>query len=244
MRNNESDNYYLPLFRVTGLASCFCWTLIGQAVSPYLMILTYLIAPFIPIGLCGSLMVIGGGLSLLFPSCWRRPLPNTLEEAENKVLIPSKMNHNSSISLLPEGKQFESLSRRHTMTSVSNVYMIPSTQPKFGQETNQGSEDVYYPPSVGGVDFYPLDTDTEDSESGLGAGAKGGLMEDVGGSNWKLLSQFNQDEGGFDLKKVILQNNSRDMQVFSPLSIQPSDHQNRVPTAHYLPGHFVAETNL
>lgn len=28
--------------------------------------------------------MIGGGLSLLFPNCWRRPLPNTLTDVENK----------------------------------------------------------------------------------------------------------------------------------------------------------------
>ena len=252
--------------RVTGLASCFCWTLIGQAVAPYLLVLTHLIAPFIPIGLCGSLMVIGGGLSLLFPSCWRRPLPNTLEEAENKVVIPFKSNHLSfQLSGSSDGKQaFESLNRRHTLTSVSNLYTVPSTQPKFGQETNRGSDDLYYPPSVGGVDFYPLDSDTEvDSESALAGGANGnggglmvgGLMVgDVGGSNWKLLSQFSNQDEMYDLKKTIVQgnNNSRDMHVFSPLSTRSSDqtplNHHRVPTTHNhhhnLPAHFVAETNL
>lgn len=261
-------SHFFSCGRVTGLASCFCWTLIGQAVAPYLLVLTHLIAPFIPIGLCGSLMVIGGGLSLLFPSCWRRPLPNTLEEAENKVVIPFKSNHlNFQLNGSSDGKEgFESLNRRHTLTSVSNLYTVPSTQPKFGQETNRGSDDLYYPPSVGGVDFYPLDSDTEvDSESVLGANGSGlmvgglmvgGLMVgDVGGSNWKLLSQFpHQDEQGqmCDLKKTIIQgnNNSRDMHVFSPLSTRPSDHplnHHRVPTVHNhhnLPAHFVAETNL
>ena len=51
-----------------------------------------LIAPFIPMGLCGSLLVCGGGLSLLFPNCYRKPLPNTVEEAENKTL-PTTLKH-------------------------------------------------------------------------------------------------------------------------------------------------------
>lgn len=129
------------------------------------------------------------------------------------------------------------------MASLPNVYTVP-TQPKFGQETNRGSDDMYYPPSVGGIDLYPLDSDTEDSESALGA--NGGLMVDVGGSNWKLLSQFNQEENGqvYDLKKAIInQKDSRDMHVFTPSDQVAS---NRVPTKahHYLPAHFVAETNL
>lgn len=204
--------------------------------------LTHLIASFIPVGLCGSLMVVGGGLSLLFPSCWRRPLPNTLEEAENKVMIPSKLSH-SSFSLLPEGKQFESLNRR-TLNSVANVYTVPTTQPKFGQERNRGSEDVYYPPSVGGVDFYPLESDSEGSESAMEANG-GGLMVDVGGSNWKLLSQFNHDGHGkvYDLKK---EGDIRDMKVFSSPSAHSSDLiGSRMPTAaHYPLVHIVAETNL
>lgn len=45
--------------------------------------------------MCGSLSIVAGGLSLLFPACWRRPLPNTLEEAENRRLIPLKERYPS-----------------------------------------------------------------------------------------------------------------------------------------------------
>ena len=63
-----------------------------------------LIAPFIPIGLCGSLLVCGGGLSLLFPNCQRKPLPNTLEEAENKRLPASLKHRYPSFRDLKNGK--------------------------------------------------------------------------------------------------------------------------------------------
>lgn len=63
-----------------------------------------LIAPFIPMGLCGSLLVCGGGLSLLFPNCNRKPLPNTVEEAENKTLPTSLKQRYPSYRDLKNGK--------------------------------------------------------------------------------------------------------------------------------------------
>lgn len=86
-----------------------------------LLILADLIAPFIPLGLCGSLSVVAGGLSLLFPSCWRRPLPNTVEEAENKALIPIKDRYPSFRDLNRTGMKLASLASANS-PAPSNLY--------------------------------------------------------------------------------------------------------------------------
>ncbi|RWS12894.1 organic anion transporter-like protein [Dinothrombium tinctorium] len=79
-----------------------------------------LIAPFVPIGLCGSLAVIAGALSLLFPNCWRKPLPNTVEEAENRKLIPIKERYPSFREL--KNKKLSSLTQNPV--TQSNVYTV------------------------------------------------------------------------------------------------------------------------
>lgn len=86
-----------------------------------LLILADLIAPLIPLGLCGSLSVVAGGLSLLFPSCWRRPLPNTVEEAENKALIPIKDRYPSFRDLNRTGLKLVSLASGNSIVQ-SNLY--------------------------------------------------------------------------------------------------------------------------
>lgn len=83
--------------------------------------------PFIPLGLCGSLCVVAGGLSLLFPSCWRRPLPNTVAEAENKALVPIKDRYPSFRDLTRSGKL---ASLTSPSPAPSNVYSVPPTFPK------------------------------------------------------------------------------------------------------------------
>lgn len=95
--------------------------------APNLLILADLIAPFIPLGLCGSLSVVAGGLSLLFPSCWRKPLPNTVEEAENKALVPIKDRYPSFRDLTRIGKL---ASLTAASPAPSNVYSVPPTYPK------------------------------------------------------------------------------------------------------------------
>lgn len=99
--------------------------------APNLLILADLIAPFIPLGLCGSLSVVAGGLSLLFPSCWRKPLPNTVEEAENKALVPIKDRYPSFRDLSRSGKL---ASLTAASPAPSNVYSVPPTYPKEGAD--------------------------------------------------------------------------------------------------------------
>jgi len=102
--------------------------------SPNLLILADLLAPFIPLGLCGSLCIIGGGLSLLFPSCWRRPLPNTVEEAENKALIPIKDRYPSFRDLSRTGKL---ASLAAASPAPSNVYSLPPNSAQQGVGGNK-----------------------------------------------------------------------------------------------------------
>ena len=113
--------------RTVGFACCYAWTLVGHMAAPNLLVLADLIAPFIPLGLCGSLSVVAGGLSLLFPSCWRKPLPNTVAEAENKALVPIKDRYPSFRDLTRSGKL---ASLTAPSPTPSNVYSVPPTHPK------------------------------------------------------------------------------------------------------------------
>lgn len=115
--------------RTVGFACCYSWTLVGHMAAPNLLILADLIAPFIPLGLCGSLSVVAGGLSLLFPSCWRRPLPNTVQEAENRALVPIKDRYPSFRDLTRSGKL---ASMTAPSPAPSNVYSMPPTNPHDG----------------------------------------------------------------------------------------------------------------
>lgn len=120
---------YFSLFndRTVGFASCYTWTLIGYMAAPNLLVLADLIAPFIPLGMSASLSIVAGGLSLLFPSCWRRPLPNTVEEAENKALVPVKDRYPSFRDLNRTGKL---ASLAAASPAPSNVYSLPPSFPK------------------------------------------------------------------------------------------------------------------
>jgi len=48
--------------------------------------------------------VVAGGLSLLLPTCYRKPLPNTIEEAENKRLAVQLKHRYPSYRDLKDGK--------------------------------------------------------------------------------------------------------------------------------------------
>lgn len=202
----------------------------GQMAAPHLLVLADLIAPFIPIGLCGSLSVIAGGLSLLFPTCWRKPLPNTLDEAENKVLIPVKDRY-PSFRDLKNGK-FCSLGG--ITSSANNVYTIPPTYPK----TDIKYDDHIQNDSINGMTVYSLNPDgngirpsgvyNEDNDSRLSD-----LEDEIENGNWRLYSSQMQ---GHELK-------DRDVQhVFSKAATRAPD---TMKISYAKSGHVhVAETNL
>ncbi|XP_053210224.1 organic cation transporter protein-like [Panonychus citri] len=112
--------------RAIGFACCFAWGVVGQMSAPNLLVLAELIAPFIPIGLCGSLSMIAGGLSLLFPDFWRKPLPNTLSDVENRS-SPQTTISRSSIS---DGfRQIKSLNSQY-IKSPCEIDLCTSMDPK------------------------------------------------------------------------------------------------------------------
>ncbi|KAI0240553.1 Organic cation transporter protein [Lamellibrachia satsuma] len=62
---------------------------LGNMVAPYSTYFTRL-APWFPGVVFGTLSVIGGGMTLLLPETHDRPLPQTLEEAENRAFDTRK----------------------------------------------------------------------------------------------------------------------------------------------------------
>jgi hypothetical protein len=225
--------------------------------APHLLVLADLIAPFIPIGLCGSLSVIAGGLSLLFPSVWRKPLPNSLEEAENKKLIPIKERYPSFRDL--KGTAFDSLPPGNGSIGTGNVYTLsPSygkTEPKF-EEMDHHSESGsnYYPvngnqePVIGG-NVRPTALYNDDTESRLSD-----LEDEIQNGNWKLYGpQEGHPQSQSQLPSAVDSTGAdgnrslRDMHVFSkhnrhhPEVGPMSNNLMRSQQTHV---HRVAETNL
>ncbi|KAI1291778.1 Solute carrier family 22 member 8 [Halotydeus destructor] len=219
--------------RVVGFACCMCWNFMGQMAAPNLLVLAELIAPFIPIGLCGSLSVIGGGLSLLFPSCWRKPLPNTVDEVENKVLIPVKDRYPSFTELKSRKPD---IARLRTGSVQSNIYSIPGTT-IVKRDSGQ---------AVGGAQnstmavVYNLNKSTTekpamDDQDGLDSSSSVLDDDDIEHHNWQLYSyQVNGNEA-----------RDRDLHVFTSAQ---NTTQNGADGQRYANGqtrvHRVAETNL
>lgn len=73
--------------------------------------------------------MVAGGLSLLFPTCYRKPLPNTIEEAENKRLIPLKQRYPSFRDLKNGKISSMTITANGLPNGInnSNVYTIPPT---------------------------------------------------------------------------------------------------------------------
>ncbi len=88
--------------------------------------------------MCGSLSVVAGGLSLLFPTCYRKPLPNTIEEAENKRLpLPLKQRYPSFRDL----KNGKISSVNVTANGINgNVYTIPPNNDKTQVKLSEQSD--------------------------------------------------------------------------------------------------------
>ncbi|CAG2105919.1 unnamed protein product [Medioppia subpectinata] len=176
--------------RCVGLAACFSWSKIGQMAAPHLLVLAQLIAPFIPIGLCGSLSVVAGGLSLLLPTCYRKPLPNTIEEAENKRL-PVQLKHRyPSYRDLKDGK-ISSIPISGTNTLNGNVYTIgPNGLDKTNvKHHTDGQHMIDGIPGSGGLTVLPAPhrpntVYNDDTDSRLSD-----LEEDINESNnWRLFA--------------------------------------------------------
>jgi len=225
----------------------------GQMAAPNLLVLADLIAPFIPIGLCGSLSVIAGGLSLLFPTCWRKPLPNTLDEAENRVLIPVKDRYPSFADLKHSKLDANSL-------SSGNVYTIPPTYVK-------GDVGNYQTRVVNGVDtILRQDAQSHSHEYSVNAHQQSqqvlhsvqhrpnrgvahddsdsrlsDLDDDIENVNWRLYAYQNSNSN---------ETKDRDMHVFSKAAATTNvgnSHQQLVDAGINLQQthvHRVAETNL
>ena len=201
--------------------------------APNLLILADLIAPFIPLGLCGSLSVVAGGLSLLFPSCWRKPLPNTVEEAENKALVPIKDRYPSFRDLTRIGK-VGSLSA--ASPAPSNVYSVPPTYPKghdrrspvtrsYTLDHHQGHSPIeqYFESH-----YEVADPDVE--------------IDEFQNGNWQLYGETGAANQTFDSNQQQHKRAPRDGHVFKAASRgyvrHPGDFSQLTSTDH------VAETNL
>jgi hypothetical protein len=209
-------------------------------VAPNLLILADLIAPFIPLGMCASLSIIAGGLSLLFPSCWRRPLPNTVEEAENKALVPVKDRYPS----------FRDLNRTGKLTSLaaaspapSNVYSVPPTFPK---------NDIRHP--IVQSQSYTVNHEQESHDQHFvsnyevtGHDIEDGSSRDDG--NWRLFEPHLSDFDTIDPRSYHNQPRlaSRDHHVFKASRQYVNGEGNFVPSSHQpsmLPQDHVSVTNL
>ncbi|XP_074602074.1 organic cation transporter protein-like [Brevipalpus obovatus] len=139
--------------RVIGFAYCYTWGLIGRMSASNLLVLADLIAPFIPIGLCGSLSMIAGGLSLLFPNCWRKALPNTLSDIENHDMGSSAA---SSIKKGPRpvGNSFQDLrgfNSNYVKTDPGDGAYPPGnlTEKKIPQNLQEDMDLCYQEQSIG-----------------------------------------------------------------------------------------------
>ncbi|XP_022253488.1 uncharacterized protein LOC111088248 [Limulus polyphemus] len=64
------------------LGTCVFWLHAAELIAPHLTWLSDHTIPYIPLTVCGILLIISGGLTLTLPACQKRPLPNTLNEAE------------------------------------------------------------------------------------------------------------------------------------------------------------------
>ncbi|XP_015791425.1 uncharacterized protein LOC107368126 [Tetranychus urticae] len=125
--------------RAIGFACCFGWGIVGQMSAPNLLVLANLIAPFIPIGLCGSLSMIAGGLSLLFPDFWRKPLPNTLSDVENRS-SPQTTISRSSISGFRQIKSINSNYMKNSCDIGICGPIDPKTEAKLIMQQNLNQE--------------------------------------------------------------------------------------------------------
>jgi len=222
--------------------------------------------------LCGSLSVVGGGLSLLFPTCYRKPLPNTIEEAENKRLpLPLKQRYPSFRDL----KNGKISSVTVTANGVNgNVYTIPpnnydKTQVKLSQQSdiNQNpinqNNNIYehrlisYELNRRGSNasltgIRPITLYNDDADSRLSD-----LEEDINeGNNWRLYS--NEFSTHPNTKLPIHQVDShdvnrslRDMNIFARPVVALRQHSNGFTNSNVnhtkrtqTQRHSVAETNL
>lgn len=230
--------------RTVAFACCYSWTLVGHMAAPNLLILADLIAPFIPLGLCGSLSVVAGGLSLLFPSCWRKPLPNTVEEAENKALVPIKDRYPSFRDLSRSGKLAALVS---PSPAPSNVYSVPQTCPKDPDQnrcpmttTSQSYNPNHQVAAISGNHYYEGHYEVADPESEIN-----GMHNS---DNWQLYGEggiMNRATGDSHLHHK--SRNPRDGRMFRSASRGPNHHQSGN-TSHFVSNtslvDFVAETNL
>lgn len=210
--------------------------------APNILILADLIAPFIPLGMCASLAIIAGGLSLLFPSCWRRPLPNTVEEAENKALVPVKDRYPSFRDLNRTGKL---ASLAAASPSLSNVYSVPPTFPK----RDDGRHPIVQSQSYT-VNHDPETQDSNDQHYVTNYEITGHDIEDGSSrddGNWRLFEPHLSDFDTIDPRSVYQHSRSRDHHVFKASRVHMhSNGGNFVPSfpAHMLPVDHVSITNL
>ncbi|RWS27600.1 organic anion transporter-like protein [Leptotrombidium deliense] len=232
--------------RNTGFACCFSWSIIAEMAAPNLLVLADLIAPFVPIGLCGSLSVIAGALSLLFPNCWRKPLPNNLEEAENRRLIPVKERY-PSFRQLKNGKVVTLVSS--APLTQSNVYTIDPVSEK----TDVKLKEAYCQQSGQNYSQRQQSGQTQRAEQAIGSSRPSGLyddndsklsdLEEFTHSNWRLYSNEMQPQ------PVYKTSDSRDVnRSFRDLHVFPRPKESQVRNVPLIASGgrdtSIAETNL
>uniref|UniRef100_T1L1N6 Major facilitator superfamily (MFS) profile domain-containing protein n=1 Tax=Tetranychus urticae TaxID=32264 RepID=T1L1N6_TETUR len=126
--------------RAIGFACCFGWGIVGRMSAPNLLVLvSQPHRSFHPIGLCGSLSMIAGGLSLLFPDFWRKPLPNTLSDVENRS-SPQTTISRSSISGFRQIKSINSNYMKNSCDIGICGPIDPKTEAKLIMQQNLNQE--------------------------------------------------------------------------------------------------------
>lgn len=214
---------------------------------------------------------MAGGLSLLFPTCYRKPLPNTIEEAENKRLPPHSLKHRyPSFRDLKNGK-ISSIAV--TVNGINgNVYTIPpnnydKTQVKIADQSdinqnaiNHCSSNIYEHnrlanyaihrhESNGSIGMRPATVYNDDADSRLSD-----LEEELNDrNNWRLYSHDYSTcpNNQLPLRQIDshdVNRSLRDMHVFtrpvgSTLQHNNSNGQN-IYNKRTQTRHHVAETNL
>lgn len=224
--------------RTVAFACCYSWTLVGHMAAPNLLILADLIAPFIPLGLCGSLSVVAGGLSLLFPSCWRRPLPNTVEEAENKALVPIKDRYPSFRDLTRSGKL---ASLTSPSPAPSNVYSVPPTFPKDTECAGRRSPVLQSYTVTQHHSYSPSQQFYEEGHYEVADPEMG--VEEFQNGNWQLYGEGGATSQVLDSNQPQQKRLPRDALVFntgSPDNIRHPGHRHHLASGV----DYVGETNL
>ncbi|XP_004682753.1 PREDICTED: solute carrier family 22 member 8 [Condylura cristata] len=89
-----TSELYPTVIRQTGLGISNLWTRVGSMTAPLVKI-TGELQPFIPNIIFGTIALLGGGAALFLPETLNLPLPETIEDVENRPLWAKKPKQDS-----------------------------------------------------------------------------------------------------------------------------------------------------